>query len=311
MIASGEIRAYDGGFIGPEYKEQTGRIIRVGPLSAAYRTDGGEVGYLQTGDNNKLVAVSGDLPWHVSSSLKSYFKGQADHMPLDISGGTVFKMLSEREGFTSWFTSGGLLMWPLFLIGFVAMALAFERFVFLMRIRSNSDKVMADILEYVDQKDWRKCRDYCDQNERFPTCRVLRSVFEHLNVSRETMENAIQEAILRQIPRLERFVATLSVLAAIAPLLGLLGTVTGMIETFQVITLFGTGDPKLMSGGISEALVTTEVGLIVAVPIILVHHFLERRIDKILVDIEEKGNKIVVALMKKGVITEGAPAGHG
>ncbi|MFP4225112.1 MAG: MotA/TolQ/ExbB proton channel family protein, partial [Desulfobacterales bacterium] len=111
--------------------------------------------------------------------------------------------------------------------------------------------------------------------------------------------------VLRQVPRLERFIATLSILAAVAPLLGLLGTVTGMINTFQVITLFGTGDPKLMSGGISEALVTTQLGLAVAIPIMLLHHFLERRVDKILGDIEEKGNKVTVELLKKGAIKEG------
>ncbi len=308
LAASGERKLYEGRFIGPDYSELTGRIIRIGTLTAAFQTRNNDVGYLRTGENKKYVAVTGDLPWHVSSSLKSYFKGKTLHMPLDISGGTVFEMLSEKKDVADWLNAGGLLIWPLLLIGLVAIVLASERFAFLMRIRTNSDKIMADILGYVDREEWQACRDYCDKNNRFPTCRVLRSVFEHLNVSRETMENAIQEAILRQIPRLERFVATLAVLAAIAPLLGLLGTVTGMINTFQVITLFGTGDPKLMSGGISEALVTTQLGLAVAVPIILMHHFLERRIDKILGDIEEKGNKIVVALLKKGVITEGATA---
>jgi len=77
-----------------------------------------------------------------------------------------------------------------------------------------------------------------------------------------------------------------------------------MINTFQVITLFGTGDPKLMSGGISEALVTTQLGLAVAIPIMLLHHFLERRVDKILADIEEKGNSFTLTLLKQGVIRE-------
>ena len=91
--------------------------------------------------------------------------------------------------------------------------------------------------------------------------------------------------------------------AAIAPLLGLLGTVTGMIDTFHVITVYGTGDPRMMSGGISEALVTTQLGLAVAVPIMILHHFLERRVDKILSDMEEKGTSFTVILLKQGVFT--------
>ena len=85
-----------------------------------------------------------------------------------------------------------------------------------------------------------------------------------------------------------------------APLLGLLGTVTGMINTFQIITLYGAGDARMMSGGISEALITTQLGLAVAVPIMILHHILERRVDKILGDMEEKGASFAVALMKKG-----------
>ena len=108
----------------------------------------------------------------------------------------------------------------------------------------------------------------------------------------------MEEAILKQLPRLERFLPTLSVFAAIAPLLGLLGTVTGMIETFQVITRFGTSDPKLMAGGISEALITTQLGLAVAMPIIIIHHFLERRVDKVVGDMEEKGLALAAAMME-------------
>jgi biopolymer transport protein ExbB len=98
----------------------------------------------------------------------------------------------------------------------------------------------------------------------------------------------LQEAILKELPRLERFLPALNVIAAVAPLLGLLGTVTGMIGTFHVITLYGTGDPRLMAGGISEALVTTMVGLAVAIPVMLIHAFLRRRIEHIVGDMEEK-----------------------
>jgi biopolymer transport protein ExbB len=112
--------------------------------------------------------------------------------------------------------------------------------------------------------------------------------FGAVDQSRESLENILQEAILKELPRLERFLPALNVMAAVSPLIGLLGTVTGMIGTFHVITLYGTGDPRLMSGGISEALVTTMLGLGVAIPVMLFHAFLRRRIEHIVGDMEEK-----------------------
>lgn len=104
---------------------------------------------------------------------------------------------------------------------------------------------------------------------------------------------------MKIMPSLERWLGTLALLAVIAPLLGLLGTVTGMITVFNVITSVGTGDPKLMAGGISEALLTTEFGLILAIPIMLVHHLLERRVDTIVYDMQEKGTAFIVTMIKR------------
>ncbi|MGM0453516.1 MAG: MotA/TolQ/ExbB proton channel family protein [Thermodesulfobacteriota bacterium] len=306
MAASGQIRLFEGTYVGPEYEKQTGDILRIGALTTAYRQPGGRVGYLELGEKNRLVAVPGDPSWFAKKSLKNYMNGKTDHVPMDVSGGAVFKRMAESRDIRDWLEAGGMLIWPILIVGVLGLALGLERFVFLLRIRSNSDRIMRQILDFIHKEQWQDAKTYCEKNKRFPTCNVLGTMFSHLGVTREAMENAIQEAVLRQIPRLERFVATLSILAAIAPLLGLLGTVTGMINTFQVITLFGTGDPKLMSGGISEALVTTQLGLAVAIPIMLLHHFLSRRVDKILGDIEEKGNKVTVELLKKGAITEGA-----
>ncbi len=112
------------------------------------------------------------------------------------------------------------------------------------------------------------------------------------------MENALQEAILNEIPRIERFLSTLGMLAAIAPLLGLLGTVTGMINTFHVITYYGTGDSRMMSGGISEALVTTMLGLSVAIPIMLFHTLLSRSVETEICKMEEKAVSFVNMIFK-------------
>jgi biopolymer transport protein ExbB len=104
-----------------------------------------------------------------------------------------------------------------------------------------------------------------------PLGRVLASYEENRDVDVETLELKLDEAILRESSQLEKFLWALKVVGVVAPLLGLLGTVTGMIRTFQLITLFGTGDPKMMASGISEALVTTMLGLCVAIPMVLLH----------------------------------------
>ena len=97
----------------------------------------------------------------------------------------------------------------------------------------------------------------------------------------------MHERALAVLPLLDRHLGLLAVLGGVAPLLGLLGTVTGMIHTFQLVTVFGSGDAKLLSGGISEALVTTEAGLIIAVPVLLVHAFLSRRVRTLVAALEQ------------------------
>jgi biopolymer transport protein ExbB/TolQ len=104
---------------------------------------------------------------------------------------------------------------------------------------------------------------------------------------------------LREMPRLERGLSVMAALGAIAPLLGLLGTVTGMIRTFNVITVYGTGDPKLMSGGISEALIATKWGLCIAVPTMMLHVFLSRRAASVVSDMEEKAVGLTNVVQKE------------
>jgi len=106
-----------------------------------------------------------------------------------------------------------------------------------------------------------------------PLGRVMLAYDANRSADVETVSLKLDDAILREVPKLEGGLNTVKVLAAVAPLLGLLGTVTGMIQTFQAITLFGTGDPKLMAGGISQALVTTVLGLTAAIPLLLLHSF--------------------------------------
>ncbi len=296
-----------GEFINSEGQVVSGEIMRIGMLTACYRTADGATGYLRPTPGGRLLAVKGKLSRGVAKNIDRYMDGQSDHLFLDLSRGAVFQRFAGRRSIAERLQSGGILVWPILLVGIVGLGLAVERLLFLRRIRSNTDSIIEKVTKMGAGQKWQECRSFCEQQVQVPVCRVLLSALQHLGTTRDVIEDALQEALLKELPRLERFIPTLGVLAAIAPLLGLLGTVTGMINTFHVITLFGTGDPRMMSGGISEALVTTQLGLAVAIPIMFMHHFLERRVDAIIGDMEEKGTAFAVTLVTNNGVN-GKPA---
>ena len=190
-------------------------------------------------------------------------------------------------------------MFGLFSLLFIAgILIILERIVFIIRHHFDSNRFMHQISGYVLDGQWDKCETYCNQYLKKPVARVINAGLRCHEQDREDMENVLQEAILREIPPLERFLSTLGMLAAISPLLGLLGTVTGMIDTFHIITLHGTSDPKLMSGGISEALVTTMLGLGVAIPLMLAQTLLNRAVEKEIGMMEEKAVSLVNIIHK-------------
>ena len=132
-----------------------------------------------------------------------------------------------------------------------------------------------------------------------PLGRVLKVFYDNTKIDTESLELKLGEAVLKETPKLVRFNTLLKVIAVVAPLLGLLGTVTGMIITFQAITLFGTGDPKLMAGGISQALVTTVLGLCVAIPTVLMHTLVSGRSRRIIEILEEQATGMVAEFSEK------------
>jgi len=132
-----------------------------------------------------------------------------------------------------------------------------------------------------------------------PLGRILSVYDDNETIDPESLELKIDEAILREVPQLEKYHSIVKVFAAIAPLLGLLGTVVGMIVTFQALTLFGTGDPKLMAGGISQALVTTMLGLIVAIPLVFLHSILTSWSGTLIEILEEQSAGLIARHAEK------------
>lgn len=295
---TGKIVLINREIIGPHGSKIPAQILRIGAFTALYRLKDGSVGYLRTAKDGKTwIAVPATLGRSIRQDIHAAFDGQSPDIPLDISRGAALQGLDVQKDLLQWLRSGGVLVWPILFVGGIALFLTIERMFVLLRQKITPGETMAKIISLVGSRNWEECKTTCSAMPRFPALRVIGRSIEAAESSKDVLEAALEEAILKEIPPMERFLATLNILAAIAPLLGLLGTVTGMISTFQVITLYGTGDPRMMSGGISEALITTQLGLAVAIPIMVVHHFLQRRVETLLSDMEEKGTAFAAAIL--------------
>lgn len=289
IARSGEVHlARDAEFVGRAGETVRGEILTLGCFLAAYRTDG-ETGFLRySPEEQRFFALTARPPWAVRRALDRYLDGESAAVPIDFSSGGALRQLTRHVSLRNQLRAGGPIVWPILAIGLLSLLIIVHRTWYLTRVHGNSDRVMGEVTALIAAGDWTACRERLDRFKEWPVVNVIRAGITARREDRATLESILQEAILRELPRLERYLSVLSIFGAVAPLLGLLGTVTGMIGTFRVITLHGTGDPKLMSGGISEALITTELGLIVAIPIMLLHTFLSRRVDHIVADMEQK-----------------------
>ena len=288
MALSGEVDLRSGTFVDPGGVDTAGDILTIGNFCAAYQKDG-DTGFLRYGEESKrFFALSTRPSWFMRRSLSRYMRGDSEDITFDFSKGAALRRISHQSSLIEKIKGGGAIVWPLLGIALLSLIITLERTVFLNRVHANTDRLMGTVNQLAGQGDWPGCDEVLKNEKGKPVYNVLRAGLKAVNEKRETLESVLQEAILKELPRLERFLPVLHIMGAVAPLLGLLGTVTGMIATFQVITLYGTGDPRMMSGGISVALVTTMVGLAVAIPIMLVHTFLRLRVEHIIGDMEEK-----------------------
>ncbi len=300
---SGQTTLRTGDFVGLDGRMTTGQILRAGAFTTYFRMPDGQVGFLETNEEgDRLQAVTGEVKLKYRRAVENYFDHKSNVLPIDMGRGETFASMTQKDDLIDKFEAGGVLMWPILIVACLAILIMIERFILLYTTKANTDAITERINKLAESGNWKQAKIACDEQSSVPTCRMLASAVGNVGATQEVLENTLQEAILRETPRLERFLTTLGVLGAIAPLLGLLGTVTGMINTFKVIQAQGAGDPSAMAGGISEALLTTQFGLTVAVPVILIHHLLSRRVDKILGDMEEKGTAFAVTMIKSGAV---------
>jgi len=198
-------------------------------------------------------------------------------MAVDPSRGQILGLLIQAPGIGERISQGGLVGYFIIFIGLLGLILSGWR---LKLLKDEGDAINRQL----------KSDQASDDNA---LGRILSVFDQNQHIDPESLELKIDEAILREVPKLEKFHSIIKVFAAVAPLLGLLGTVVGMIVTFQALTLFGTGDPKLMAGGISQALVTTMLGLIVAIPLVFLHSVLTSWSGSLIEIIEEQSAGLI------------------
>jgi biopolymer transport protein ExbB len=191
--------------------------------------------------------------------------------------------------------AGGWLMWPIILCSIAVIAISVERFWTLNTNKIAPKNQLAQVWDWVqkNQIDAAKLRELRQSSE---LGRILAAGLSNAQAGREVMKDSIQEAASQVIHAMERYVGALGTIAAVSPLLGLLGTVLGMIKVFVAIELQGTGNAGALAGGISEALITTAAGLCVAIPAMIMHRFFVRKIDSLVVVMEQESVKLVDAL---------------
>jgi biopolymer transport protein ExbB len=290
---SGEVARRQAIIIDRSGREVESEILLLGPFTAAYRIDN-EVGFLNYSiSGGKLYALSCLPSRRMRKQIAQYMDGQSPITPIDISRGGALRQLTHELSLGEQIPKGGPIVWPILAILAIGVLIIIERIFFLARQHLDANTLFHKIEAFAAENSWPECMETCAEYTKKPIARVLEAALSCYYMPREELENALQEAILKEIPPMERFLSTLGMLAAIAPLLGLLGTVTGMIDTFHVITLYGTGDPRLMSGGISVALVTTMLGLSVAIPLMMGQTLLNRTVEKRIAQMEEKAVALV------------------
>ena len=283
------VRIEDGSFYLLDGSSKKGKLIKVGNIATYGVSDSISGALVPAGDDK--FKIYADIS--ASSTAQSLAKNSKfDQLNIFIYENANQEIADKEEKTVlTIIDSAGMIGWVIVALGGVGLLFLLLRVLFLM-INSGSDKLRTDTLNNLIEKGVEKTLDYL-KAQKGSNARVLKSTVRNIERDREHIEDIVSESIMHESTRLDKLSSIILVIATVAPLLGLLGTVTGMIATFDVITEFGTGDPKLLSGGISIALVTTELGLIVAIPLLLGGNLLNSWAESIKDNMEHSALHIV------------------
>ena len=281
MTESGKVVNYRTKVIGVDGSLKEDRVTRVGTFNAV--SNGRFLLYVpETGQLQELPRQPAAHHQRLAAELDRTTSALLP-MTVDPSRGAVLSLLVKVPDLIERIQQGRMVGYVIIGIALIGLLVSVERFWYLTLIGRR-------IIRQIGSE---------APNHRNPLGRILAVYQKNQHLDTETLELKIDQAILSNLPTLQRGLQTLRVLAVIAPLLGLLGTVTGLIETFQSITLFGTGDPRLMAGGISQALVTTVLGLVAAIPLILSHSTLTSKSKRMVCILEEQSAGIIATHVER------------
>lgn len=257
-----------------------GKHALIGPLSFFVSEDRQTAGITRQETGSVHPFVWQRLSRQEREAIVKLAEEGKGRVPVDVAGGKAMELREHDSGLMAHLKQGRFVMIPLLVLAGVCAVFAVYKFSQLSRVTNRvAETRINEILAAVSQDEIDRALTLCGRLRR-PLRDVLREGIQCRGSSKEHIEELMYEKLMAQTPSLERFLAPLAVCASAAPLLGLLGTVTGMIHTFRLITVFGTGDAQTLSSGISEALVTTETGLIIAIPALLIHAYLSRRVRR-------------------------------
>jgi biopolymer transport protein ExbB len=281
MTAQGQVKTYEGNIINLDGTVRSGTVTRVGPFTAI--SDGDFLRYSGDGRYADLGRQPPSRFGSAAGDIEDAEAGEIAAAVVDPSRGAILNLFMQMPTLGERINQGGLVGYVIIILGLLGAVLAVERIVTLSRTAKSVRQQLASGSAAGDS----------------PLGRVWSAYESNKSADVETLELKLDDAILKEMPALERGLPLLKLLSGVAPLLGLLGTVTGMILTFQAITLFGTGDPKLMAGGISQALMTTVLGLVVAIPILLLHAVAATRSREVVQVLEEQAAGLIAAHAEK------------
>lgn len=282
MTQSGQISQFSSEVTNLDGSKSTETLTRIGTFNLV-----SENGYLTYNDEVSQVQPLPKQPaGYITGDATSFFGESAGMHPvyLDPSRGAILALETRKKTLMEFYHQGKEVGYGITVLLILGLLIALERIVVLGAV---SSKIKAQE------------KNLSQPNENNPLGRLLKVYHENKDADAETLELKLDEAILRETPTIDRGINLIKMFAAIAPLMGLLGTVIGMIQTFQTITLFGTGDPKIMAGNISLALVTTALGLIAALPLILVHSIVAGRSKAVLHKLDEQSAGLIAAIAEK------------
>lgn len=280
MIGSGQVKKFNHEVRTVEGNTERVDLVRIGDFGLV-----GNGQYYQLKADGSVEELLRQPSDRFTGDIAPFEAASSGILPLglDPTRGQLLNLEVEKPTLPEYLAQGGFIGYLTLSLGAIGVALAIFQWLYLAMV---SGKVKKQIRSE-------------SANTNNPLGRVLAVYENNKNVDVETLELKLDEAILKETPALERFLTIIKLISAVAPLFGLLGTVTGMIATFQAITLFGTGDPSQMAGGISAALMTTVEGLVVAIPTLLMHSFVSGSSKGVIHVLEEQSAGIIAVHAEK------------